>query len=224
MAEKVRRIDCGKVIDGRTVVCAPAGAKPVPARGTPLPPFNDLRRLVLVVKLPPKYKQAIDCHGREESCANVPGSFYPPVDRTRYIEQLKQDYNSFPAPLRTDNLVKLFSDLINRNIAPWIQTDETGKVPDLVVIDRQPGAGDINIPGTLVITIKLSIDDMFTPEIGILTNHLYRFDKPICAFDGGFDNPIAIPFDLPEEAISDRLNYFAKHSQVRSRPPLKEDN
>ncbi len=140
LAQQVQSKDCGKVIGNKRINCYP-GTPPVLGRGTPYPPFNDMKKIVLVVNIPPKYKQAIECHGKEDQCVHDnPMHGTPVFDDAKALHKLKNDYKTFPVPLRTEYLVKVFSELINLQYYALGESGSERQSPQLVVIDRQPGA------------------------------------------------------------------------------------
>jgi hypothetical protein len=191
-------------------------------RGHPWDPvFQDMKGVALYVEVVPvKYSQAVECHGREESCAEKYAGKGPSHHRDELIRQLKADYSAFPAPLHYDNLVKEFTDGITSKILPYVTPQNCTRPPVAVysISDLQPSA-DEKHRDILTVAVKLHIID----SMAVMNVNLYRPDQAHSDFASQvqMEQVGAIPSGLPEEQLAAWVKGFANSFRVDTRETVK---
>lgn len=184
--------------------------------------FWDLKRVNLVVRvIPNKYPEALKCHGQEEQCADNNGALLVhPEQRPEYIKALKDWNNTYRAPVRRENLIRVFSDVLKQKLMPHVVPGPDCKPLDPVVVDLTSNAAVEAIerdPATLTVSFELNIVDSTQPPIGVLTVVTYRPDRTYSSFWTKTQwYATAIPLDLPDDQIATRLNEFASHFPVNA--------
>ena len=187
--------------------------------------FRDLKAANLYVRVPNTFMEAEKCHGREQQCADevtTSGS------AAEYVKFLNDNYRLDREPLHAENVTRVFSDMLNKKLMPFVLPGPDCKPPQLVILNPV-NRGDYlkdatqNDPATLTFAVTLKVEDSTTPPIAILTVNYYRPDPARTSFwTEVLPNYVtAIPLNLPDDQIAALLQKFADHFE---KPERKGEN
>lgn len=172
--------------------------------------FQDIKTIALYVDVRPNaYKIAVDCHGREEECADENGglSLYP-ERRKEFIEDLKSTYDLLPKPLHEKNLQGFLTDAIKTKFGPYLLENEDGTTNDIVII-QNTGSEDYNTTlNTLVVMADLTIFDDIEPPVAVLDLEFVRPEHDYANFWQQYtlQRSTAIYLDMTDQEISKQLD------------------
>jgi len=152
------------------------------------------------------------------------------------VETYKAYYKLYPPAIRTDFIVKLLSDKIRRRLFPYLDANADGQIPDLQVFkayddsDREYLKAFMQEPDHLLISVQTAFffhksageialplspgaaDNVrrYGPASAVLTMHILRSDSFVTYAWGGIGEArqLAIPLDLSENEIEDRVRLF----------------
>ena len=166
------------------------------------PLFRDLKRVVFDLEVPGPYVQAVQWHGKDKECSKTESSPDTCAKYQRY-------YNAFPSPLHPDNLTRLLTGKITKTLMPYVDRDETCRLPDLVS-GRVHAYEMAENKDTLTIIARLTILDNTQPRIAVLSTNYYRPNPMHVNLKSAvfLNQELVIPLDLPEDTIAARLNDF----------------
>ena len=125
------------------------------------------------------------------------------------IADLKTHYQQYPEPLHIDNLIRLFTDKINKFITPYMERGPDCKVNEIIV-PKWPNTSIYpyaDRKDTLTIFVTLDIRDNIQPRLAVITAKYYRpgrTDKQILT-DLGFEYASVIPLTLSDSDIAQEL-------------------
>ncbi len=148
-------------------------------------------------------QSALECHGKEEQCADrfinrIPEPMKVTSEsRDQYLARIKNDYKSYPAPLREEALRISLVDAISKNV--------TAGLTPVIVDDAQ---NYLNKKDALIVVARLFIYRELSPAIATLSLSFYR---PNVSNQARFqsiyyERTTVIPLNLSEQEIADRLS------------------
>lgn len=164
--------------------------------------FSGFNEIVLIVSGDDAewMKLALECHDKEEQCADEYISRIPEYMRTtsesrdQYLKRIKQDYKDFPQPLHKEILRPLLSNMIQEEISPNIVPIVTAE------IDAEKYSQKTD---TLIVLAKLYIHKDIIPRMASITLSFYRpnISKTATLQSLYLTRTAIIPLNSPNEDI-----------------------
>ena len=177
------------------------------------PIFRDLKAVNLYIDIPPKYQEALDCHGREEDCVKLASGYgLPQFDSAKYIQNLKEMYDRYPTDLHPDVLTALYRDRLKTAFSSVLPRDSSCEPPEPVVLDRKTVALRDKSMTDITLTIIVTVVDTTKPPIAILTSSYFRSDPGHTDYLHSWPFSTAFPLDLPEPKIAGIVTDFANRT------------
>ncbi|MEZ0224651.1 MAG: hypothetical protein ACAH83_08870 [Alphaproteobacteria bacterium] len=196
----------------------PKPCNPIPST-TIAPIFQRLKAINLFISYPVSYRRAIECHDNQSECLKrASGYGLPDFDSGEYLHRFEKLYDTYPRALSPDTVTTLFRNNLKQAFAGVLPHDKLCHIPEpLVLPEGNVSSTDVSNPDALTVTIVVSIIDTVEPHIAVFSGTAFRYG--VSNYGLSIPYSIAIPFDLPQDKIRERLEGYLLFVQPRSPSP-----
>lgn len=177
------------------------------------PMYQDLKAVNLYVDIPPLYKEVLDCHGREEQCVkHASGYGLPEFKQEKYIQNLKQTYETYPKSLHRDALEAVYRDRLKTAFSSILPRDNSCQLQEPHVLDDRAVLTVERSANTITLTVRVSIIDNTKPRLAVLSTSYFRPDAGHANYLQSRPFSTAFPLDLPDSEVSAIVADFANRT------------
>lgn len=186
------------------------------------PLMREVTQVGLFVIVPQAYLTAYQCQGREIQCANENGGLAGfPEKCAEYLGKLKETYSKYPKMLMPDNLVKEFTQKIEKQIYPFLDPKKISGSRSVKILRQEDYRLFSKNPGALLIIINLQFLDAPHTDQVLISRLYYRSDRmfndPLNLFLRNYTDVIDI--GNSEQDIAAQLDKFSTYSLgIRAEP------
>jgi hypothetical protein len=176
--------------------------------------FWNLKGVNVYVMIPTNYWDAIECHGREDECMRHSSSFGNPSSESKYVQDIKEKYNSYPKALLPEAIEAIAVPEVQKNLGKYVSPDSECRVPPVKVLHHEHpfpdttsnGLEAIYNPGTVTITIAIQFIDLGK---AMLTSTMFRPDIERPSYEDSIATRVAlVDLDKGDAAIKEQIEGY----------------
>ncbi len=173
--------------------------------------FRDISAIGIFYRGTAAYEEAVECHGREEECADENGGLkIYPEKQEEYIQDLKRMYANYPRQIRKETVEKLFLEKAQEVISPYVVSEN--KEP--IILDDYNFHEFVETPGHLTIVIDARIVNHTEPNIAIISFGFYRPDISNFTSAMKMRHFVAAPLNLSEDYLEKEVKDLLKNFRI----------